>query len=268
MKSNIELKQALKILKKVFEAGNIDSCIIGAMVPHVQIAMRLNIPSRETNDIDYVVQVNSWEEFDKIKDELVRHGFRKTVKQHRLLFGKNCVIDIIPFGKGIIRPGGILVWPNEDSKMNMSCFEDIFKSSAEEKVYENIKWRIAPLPLFVISKFCSFNDRNLYKDLSDIAFCLEHYDEAVKTSRRFDEMANVSGLVWDYAGAFLLGKEAKPYLKETFKPIIFKILLKFESSESPIVEQIIRESGKIFVNDADREKIYRLFYWFEKGLKT
>jgi len=71
----------------------------------------------------------------------------------------------------------------------------------------------------ILMKLVAYTDRpeERARDLSDILYCFEHYEQSANTSRRFDYAgAEVEGspLTFDEAGAYLLGTEvarlAKP----------------------------------------------------------
>jgi predicted nucleotidyltransferase len=68
---------------------------------------------RKTEDVDWAMMVNTWDEFEALKARLVSTGeFSAQQPTHRLKYGNNLVIDLIPFG-GITDEKGVISWPPE-----------------------------------------------------------------------------------------------------------------------------------------------------------
>lgn len=53
---------------------------------------------RATADIDFALQVPSWDAFAALRRELIRNNFSETNTAHRLIGPNNWPIDIVPFG--------------------------------------------------------------------------------------------------------------------------------------------------------------------------
>lgn len=93
MKIDAELKKAMGLAQEVFDAMKVDSCIIGALVTHFLIALKSDVVSRQTMDVDYVVSLGSWREFDELKSALKRKGFRGTKRSLKTenLYGRRII---------------------------------------------------------------------------------------------------------------------------------------------------------------------------------
>lgn len=76
-----------------------DFFVIGATARDIVIQEILNTSSRrKTRDLDLAIAVPNWQEFDKIKKNLIVDGFEKDKdKQQRFYYG-DYEIDIVPYG--------------------------------------------------------------------------------------------------------------------------------------------------------------------------
>ncbi len=266
MKIDTETKSALEILHRVLEEEGIQACLVGAIVPYLCLALPLGLTIRETADIDSVVRVQSWEQFERLKKRLVECGFSFGREPHRMLYGEHTIIDLLPYGPRLIK-NGHLIWGESGKSMNVAGFRMLFSHAKPQTIAPEMEWLVAPLPLFVILKILCYEDRFYPRDLADIIFCLIHYEEDIENSRRFELVGNVSGLNWDVAGAYLLGTESKKFIEPSISIVVRAFLNRFVSPEVPEIDIALRELGTVLPEDSDREQIYLLFEWFSKGLK-
>ncbi len=263
---DVELKEAIKRVKQLFDSEGIKSCIVGAFVPYLEIALKLEISSRQTMDIDYVVNINSWKRFEEVKSKLTQYGFRKTRYPHRLEFGEHSIIDIIPYSRKIVK-NGKLEWPNDGFVMHVGGLDRLFEDSKELTVFDNVKWMVAPIPIFILNKISAYEDRKLAKDMLDIFFCLKNYEGDVNSDARFEVIGDFEDLVWEFAGAYVLGKESSRYLNKNSSGIINKFLNRFISFEVPTIDIVLREEGYVDIDDKMRQRVFDLLMWFKKGLE-
>jgi len=266
LKIDEESQRALKILQEVLEDKGVTACLIGATVPDLTLAVPLGINARPTEDFDSAIKVSSWEKFESLKERLVEKGYTKNVLPHRMHFGDHTTIDIIPYGPDIVKDNKI-EWPHNGPIMNVAGFDQLFDYAEPKEIFPGMKWLVPPLPLFVLLKLACYEDRKFNRDLADIIFCLEHYEEEEKASRRFELIGDVEGIEWDYAGAYLIGKEAQRFVVHALKKPVLTFLQRFSGIEAPEIDLAIRETGKTLVTDADREHVFHLILWFGQGVR-
>src|SRR5580658_1260519 len=87
-------------------------------------------PGRATRDIDFGIAVESWAQFELLKERLLAtNDFSASRAQQRLTFtdsneGISIPVDLIPF-RGVASADGTIAWPpGRDIVMNVAGFED------------------------------------------------------------------------------------------------------------------------------------------------
>jgi predicted nucleotidyltransferase len=69
--------EALRILARVLSQEGRRFVLIGATVPQIIFDSPERSGSRETKDIDAVATVNSWADFNRLRERLEQEGFRQ-----------------------------------------------------------------------------------------------------------------------------------------------------------------------------------------------
>lgn len=64
-----------------------------------------------TMDIDLAVRIESWDNYEKIQEELTANGFKKSRERQRFEYGE-ALVDIVPFGN-ITDERTAISWPPE-----------------------------------------------------------------------------------------------------------------------------------------------------------
>jgi len=85
---------------------------------------------RATEDVDFGVMVESWEEFGQLTKKMKQsEHFSKNKDPQRFYYKGDFPIDIVPFGK-ISKPGDIISWPDSGGVvMNTLGFEEAYGDS-------------------------------------------------------------------------------------------------------------------------------------------
>jgi predicted nucleotidyltransferase len=95
-------------------------------------------PGRATRDIDFGIAVEDWEQFETLKQDLVKSGeFEAAPPNTHRLFWKaageavGTPVDIIPFD-GVASKDKTIVWPPRgDVVMNVAGFEEALESAVQ-----------------------------------------------------------------------------------------------------------------------------------------
>ena len=263
MKLEKDLLEALIKLIRFFEEKNIRFVLIGALVPALLIDLKNSenkiYGSRETKDIDCSINIDNWEEYDIIIQDLFKIGFkrRESVPEHKFFYG-DIAFDIIPFGSNIVQ-NDLLVWPQSGKQMNLSGFDAMFQFARSKKITKDISVPIIPLPLSVFSKILAYLDREDNRDLEDIFYILEHYEEVEVSERRFD-IVGIEGISYDNSGAFLIGQDLKKYVSISSLKHVHTFLNSFDDIYEPIVQRTSRLTNK------DPDMVLELISAFKQGL--
>src|SRR4030095_1122438 len=108
--------EQVNIIRQVVRAAEsqrLSLFIVGAQARDLLLQYVYDLPvHRATNDIDFGIIVESWDEFTKLRDGLVatnKFQTHQTMKQ-RLLHESGLFIDLVPFG-GLEEISGQISWP-------------------------------------------------------------------------------------------------------------------------------------------------------------
>ncbi len=226
--------------------------IVGATARDIIFAHVFNVSIyRETTDIDFGIAVESWEQFERIRDELTGpEKFRIDRKvYHRLWYGRDAAemkIDFVPFGKLESPPGQIAFPPDGDFVMKTIGFNEAFQNSVIIKLTEKLKIRVVSPAGLAILKFISYADKPQIRirDIQDIWIMMKNYLEIISEERLYHDSDLLSEEDFDLriVGARLLGRDMKPLLNERTEPVLLELLSEEENKELTSLAEIIERS--------------------------
>ena len=144
--------------------------------------------------------------------------------------------------------------------MNVVGFDKLFEHAKEESITQDFRIPLIPLPLLVYTKIITYEDRKLSKDVIDILYVLEHYEE-ISVSTRLFEIADEQELTYEEHGAYLIGQDLKAIISDKESQIVSNFLKLFDSEYVEIVQKISMESKK------KAKEILELFHAFERGME-
>ncbi|MPZ75078.1 MAG: hypothetical protein GEU77_00970 [Deltaproteobacteria bacterium] len=262
--------EALRILSRVLSQEGRRFVLIGATVPQILLDSREGSGGRETKDIDAVAAVNSWDDFNRLRERLEQEGFRQGRAAHEFLRDDDVNIDLIPFGPALIEQDH-LSWPNGGAIMNICGLEEALECARDEKIAVDLTLPVVTIPGLVLTKAIAYMDRpeERARDLIDILYCFEHYETAPGESRRFDHagtQVNDKLLTYEEAGAFLLGIEVAALAKPKSLAIVQRFHGTIIDEFARPVSQILTEERRFVDSDGRRSVLYRLFQVFGTGL--
>lgn len=264
--------EALRVVTQVFANDGRSFVLIGAVVPQLLIDLRQGreSSSRSTRDADAVVEVVSWDDFAHLCRRLFQAGFQPGSAPHELRFGEDVRIDLIPFGPGVVE-GDRLVWPETDRVMSTLGIEEALEYARPEELVPGLSLPVVPIPGLVLLKLVAYQDRpeERARDLIDVVYCFEHYEEHPERSRRF-ELVGVTAegqpVRFEEAGAYLLGIEVAKLAKPRSLIAIGKFLDRIPDEYARAISQILSEERRIVFNEGRRRELFRLFRVFAAGL--
>ena len=125
----------LKIITRVTESLDMRFFVIGATARDIILHNVHRIPIyRQTNDIDFGVNIEIREDFEKLIHELERFNFEPTNVPHKFNYKGIPNIDIIPFGK-IGGEKQKIIWETDKGKssteLNILGFDEAFNKAEE-----------------------------------------------------------------------------------------------------------------------------------------
>jgi predicted nucleotidyltransferase len=263
---------ALKIMVQVLTEEGRKFVLIGATVPQLLIDLRQGWESvgRTTRDADAVVEVVSWDDFAHLCRRLFQAGFQPGSAPHELRFSEDVRIDLIPFGPGLVEEDR-LVWPDTDRAMSTIGIEEAFECARLEEVAPGLCLPVVSIPGLVLLKLVAYQDRpeERARDLIDVVYCFEHYEELPERSRRFELVgitAEGQPVRFEEAGASLLGIEVAKLAKPRSLIAIGKFLDRIPDEYARPISQILYEEKRIVDDEDRRRELFRLFRVFAAGL--
>ncbi|NQV09902.1 MAG: nucleotidyl transferase AbiEii/AbiGii toxin family protein [Cyanobacteria bacterium] len=214
---------------------------------------------RATLDVDFAVALASWQQFEALKQVLIRgHGFQDEPRQkQRLIYGvegegKGMTIDLVPFG-GLQVDGNTVAWPPEmDVLMTVTGYTEEQQAAVSVELEPGHEVKVASLPGLAILKLFAWSDRGnrtLGKDAIDLLTLLRSYAEA----GTFDRFTDPDQALEKYlalecnderTGAWMLGRDCA-LLAEGETSAELGALLGDETTRERLLSDMIRGEGGI-----------------------
>lgn len=120
-------------ISKHAQALDIDFLVIGAMARDLVLVHGFGSKiERGTKDVDFGINIASWDEFNALKNCLLDAGYKIDAKmEHRLHYTESnddldWEIDIVPFGEIADIQNNIYWPPAQDFVMNVQGFSEAF----------------------------------------------------------------------------------------------------------------------------------------------
>ena len=224
---------ALGRISQISSSTKIPFFIVGATARDILLEVHYGIGSkRATVDIDIPVFIESWDQFNHLKDELIGStDFAPTRDIHRILFKKRLPIDIVPFG-GIAKKGELIEWPPDGSfEMSVTGFHECFRHAIQIKLSDNpeLVVKVASLAGLAILKLIAWDDNpdRRRKDAPDLFFIIQNYLDAGNLERLFDEAPDIveaSDYNFEEGSALFLGRNISRVASSTTRVKLIEIL--------------------------------------------
>ncbi|MBU0713397.1 hypothetical protein KJ762_15000 [bacterium] len=259
-----DIIRLLRVLFSYFEKKGYRYALIGANVPLILIDQKeangKGYGIRPTYDVDLTVEIEDWDDYQRLKQDLMKLGLVQKDRQpdHRF-FMDDLIVDILPYGEAIAKDG-VIEWPGTGDRMNVIGFEKLFQYAKMESIVDDVMIPVIPLSLLVFTKILAYLDRKAPRDLQDILYVLEHYEEASVSERRFDVVSE-DKLSYETSGAFLIAQDLKKVISNKESGIVHEFLCLFDDEYAEIVQLLVRESRK------ESAEILELFSAFRQGME-
>lgn len=226
--------------------------VVGAFARDLVLHHGYGAPEqRATKDIDFALQVPSWETFLELKAKLIIFDFKETSTTHRLISPNGWPIDIIPFGDVVDENTNIYWPPSGDMEMVVLGFQEAFENANNVRLSDEPRVEVlvaSPIGMMLL-KLISWTDRTAdkrKKDAIDIAYVLTTY-ETIPTisSQLYDDQDLMAHYGWDItlAAAHQLGITTKNIAESNTAKTISELL----NNQNPKlqIETLINEMGGV-----------------------
>ena len=227
---------------------------------------------RATKDLDFAIQIASWEQFKIIIRRLGEHGFTKARMPQRIMSPEGMPIDLVPFGAIANNDSNIHWPPSGEVKMDVTGFDDAINCADQVIIRQNPTTQIpvASTQGLTLLKLIAWGDRtaNLrVKDALDLAYLIDYYQRVEQVAGR---LYDIDGLMeqyeWDIdlGSAHLLGSDTAAIAGPDAKARIVAILENNLQVEAPnhLIEEMCARP------DDEYEKRFNLMGAFANGFKT
>lgn len=218
---------------------------------------------RGTRDIDFGIQVQTWEEFNQLKTRLLEAGFdQDSDRIHQLNIvdsaGMPWEIDIVPFGE-ITQNTNEIAWPPEqDIVMNVMGFTEAFENALTVQICQipDLHIKVASPAGMLILKLISWMERVpeiRKKDATDIYYLVTHYAKIPEIfdalyEQQFMEIQNYEELA---ASTMKLAQDAKAIASTDTMAFINHQLFADENREDRLILDMSR-GGQITYEEAKK----------------
>jgi predicted nucleotidyltransferase len=262
--------EALKLVKATIARLGGKLVLIGAAVPHIlALSSKSESGSRETRDIDGVVEAKDWENFNQLREELFSLGFEAGRGPQNFKF-RGTEIDLIPFGDQLI-VNDQLIWPETQIVMSSIGLQEAFDSAVTKQLTPDFSISVVPIPTLVLLKIISYLDRpdERARDLLDIVFIFDRYEYEEVQDRRFDLTGLIidgSEITYEETIAYIVGSEIAKIAEPKSRRNIDKFLKLIPDEYARVINQILTEEGRFVETEERRHKLYRFFKIFAAGL--
>lgn len=201
---------------------NIELFIIGAMARDLVLVYGFGARlERATRDVDFAIQVESWNDFERLISSLVHKGFIKDRKQvHKLHYqdtnGLPWEIDVLPFG-AIAGTDFMIKWPpNQDTVMTVLGFDTVFDNALQVTLECSDNRQLirvaspAGLSLLKLIAWLAREPSYRKKDAQDIYYLIQTYSKISDIYDALYEDGHMEAQDWDEnkASAMKLGQDA------------------------------------------------------------
>jgi predicted nucleotidyltransferase len=206
--------------------------IVGATARDILLQHAHDIhPTRATLDIDIGVLVSDWDQFQTLKEALVRTGkFSSTRQVQRMIYDDELLLDIVPFG-GIAEDNGSISWPPEfDIEMSIVGFQECYQHAIAVQVSAepDLVVKVVALAGLAILKLVSWDDSSERrgKDAVDLFVIIKNYIAAGNMDRFFEEadILKEENSNYDRSSARFLGREMAKIASQAAKDKLVGIL--------------------------------------------
>jgi predicted nucleotidyltransferase len=207
-------------LQKVTDTLGLELLLIGAQARIIWLENIHGLNSGgATRDIDFAFAVESWDQFQRVKERLTSTGqFRVLPKEKQRLLYKSeliqheYIVDIIPFG-AVQDANNKIAWPPEmDIVMSVSGYQEALESALLVEIDTDLAIKVVSLAGLAILKIFAWSERGTVtenKDALDLLTLLRSYNEAGNKDRIYEvpapEVLDTMNYDPELMGAWLLG---------------------------------------------------------------
>lgn len=226
-----------RVVRTAAHRGLTNLFIVGAQARDLILQYAHDVPVRRaTNDIDFGIVVETWEEFAQLRDNLIgNEGFQAHPhQQQRLIHNEGAMIDLVPFGN-LEQEKGLIAWPPDFAvEMSTIGFREAYANSIDVRLAFDLVVKVASLAGLALLKIVAWSDRRFERDAQDFGLIMRNYLDAGNRERLYGDFGDCSDLLtdedfdYDKASARILGRDLGRILTKESRAVIEESLSEAE----------------------------------------
>jgi predicted nucleotidyltransferase len=222
--------------------------IVGACARDLLLDLYYGLPPhRATNDIDFGIRVDTWEQFDALINSLTLTG-RYTVelnRQQRLRSPEGAIIDVLPFGGVEDSSTRDIAWPPDYSTvMSAVGFEEAYRNAINVRFAPDLVVPVSSLAGLTLMKLIAWKERRNSKDAKDLKFLMSDYLRAgneirLESGEHRDLLDEEKFISVELTSARLLGRDLALIMTEQSRQVVLEMLRNSSELASAMVSESI-----------------------------
>ena len=229
--------------------------IVGATARDIILVHGYNAAiERGTKDVDFGIEVQSWEHYEALRSALIEAGFTPhSKKAHQLdttdSDGLPWEIDLIPFG-GVSDDNDQIAWPpKQDFVMSVLGFDEVYQNAWNVTLTKNpeLSVKVASPAGILLLKLIAWTERGREyqgKDAIDIYYVIKHYSKIPPVTDALYDQDYMDAQDYDImnATAMLLADEVAAIAKQKTITYIKQALLNNDGVLEPLKVDITKHT--------------------------
>jgi len=166
-----KLNEVINFFKEISEKLGIEFYLIGAKARDMWLLDVKHLDSaRATEDIDFAVKIDTYDQYEEIRNMLLRLKFVQTELPYRFRFS-GIIVDLIPFGS--IARNDMISLNNGKFQMSVKGMNISVQNSKDLSPHLHL----ITLPALCVLKLISYSEKKAErgKDFTDFIYILESY---------------------------------------------------------------------------------------------
>lgn len=256
-------------LIEVFEELAISYVVVGATARDLVLVNCFgSTMERGTRDVDFAICVETWDDFNLVKDNLENYAFEAD-KNLCYRFsrtgddGLTWEIDLLPYGG--VEDAKQIAWPPTHAFiMSTYGFEEAARSAYQVEIAEDLILPVASVEAMALLKLVAWTERetNKEKDAQDFEYIIQNYSHIPEVVNRLYEESYMEGAEYDInvASAQLLGENCMVLANEETSDYLNEALFQNE------------KQSRLFTSDMKKHSKYpnecaKIFHQFKANFQ-
>ena len=262
--------QLLKLFSTAAKKENVPWLMVGATARVLLLETVYGWPKGiATEDIDFAVQVENWEHYEKLCLRLSEQGDLKPLQKptKRFVTNKKLLFDLVPFG-GVETGIKQVYWPpHKDDLMTVRGFASAYNDAIHVNVNNTIKVPVISPGALCALKIFAWEERHTQhpgRDAKDLAYLFENSESlfpAEEMHTKHQEALIENDYDIELASLYQFGQTVKEILEPDDSKFLKKVIKTEVEQEDDSI--LVRELQK-YLSTKDIERVFHMLKSFYK----